>query len=330
MLVISFMSEPNDDFIEQMKLYFHKLTADHLFSVFGKKKGEMYFAKYKYAFQEFYDKNLKLMPTNLSKRHGINSIFVLAFDKALKEKELAHEELKEHILTIYKVMIQGILDAQVKQMEESDNPWLTFVESSKKGNALLYENEFFEGEIAFDLESVFGIDIKECLYFEIFSRNRRPDLGPILCAYDHLLATAVNKWIRFERTMTIVDGWSRCDFRYYPRDYKSKKDLSEDREKITSIMLDFLHKETGWGDPLRPGCEFEDFYLRGIQKQDDGNLLVLIEYHFDEDGFSQYPKTHILEGKVVLDMAGTILSFKLEETYTGPASVEDAYKTKKD
>ena len=95
-------------------------------------------------------------------------------------------------------------------------------------------------------------------------------------------------------------------------------------------MLDFVHKETGWGDPLRPRCEFEDFYLRGITKLDDEKIVVKIEYHFDEDGFSMYPRIHILEGEVVLDEAGTILSFTLEETYTGPACVEDKYKTKKE
>jgi hypothetical protein len=130
--------------------------------------------------------------------------------------------------------------------------------------------------------------------------------------------------------MTIVDGWSRCDFRYYLKDYQNKKDLSEDKEKVSSIMLDFLHKETGWGNPLKPQCEFEDFYLRGIQKQEDGNLLVLIEYHFDEDGFSMYPRIHILEGEVLIDLSGKILSFKLEETYTGPACVEDKYEQNKD
>jgi len=324
------MSQISDDQIEQLKLYFHELTKNHFLSIFGEEKGKVFFEKYKEAFQIFFEKSLKLMPTNLSKRHGINAIFVLAFDKALEEEDLAHEEIKKHILTIYKVMTKEIFDAQVKQMEESENPWETFVENSKKGNALLYENEFFEGIVAFDLESVFGIDIQKCLYYEIFLKNLRLDLGPILCAYDYLLAKVVDKWIRFERTSTIVDGWSRCDFRYYPRDYSSKSELSIDREKITAIMLDFIHKETGWGDPLKSQCEFEDFYLRGIKKLENENLLILIEYHFDEDGFSMYPRVHILKGEVEIDKEYNIVSFKLEETYTGPASVEDPYVTKKE
>ncbi len=88
------MSQISDDFIEQMKLYFHKLTTDYLLATFGESKGKLLFAKYNYAFQIFYEKNLSLMPTNLSKRHGINSIFVLALDKALEDENLSHKELK--------------------------------------------------------------------------------------------------------------------------------------------------------------------------------------------------------------------------------------------
>ncbi len=324
------MSESSDELIEQLKFYFHKLTSDHFLSVFGEEKSKLLYEKYSEAFQTFYEKSLKLMPTNLSKMHGLNAVFVLAFDKALEEEDLTHEELKKHILTIYKVMTKDIVAVQVKQLEESENPWQTFVESTKKGNASLYENEFFEGIVAFDLDFVFGIDIQRCLYYEIFLKNKRLNLGPILCAYDHLLAIAVDKWIRFERTQTIVEGWSYCDFRYYPKEKLCKSESDIDREKITAAMLDFIHKETGWGDPLKPGCEFEDFYLRGIKKQENGNLLILLEYHFDEDGFSMYPRVHILKGEVEIDKEFNIQNFKLEETYTGPSCVEDPYKQRKD
>lgn len=323
------MPDIRDDFIEQMKLYFHKLTTDYLFSTFGEEKGKLLFAKYHYAFQSFFEKNLHLMNTNLSKRHGMNSIFVLALDKAFEKEELSHKELKTHVIAIYKIMIQSLLENQVKQLESSEDPWFSFVKSTKMGNAQLYENEYFQALIAFDEESVFGIDIKKCLYFEIFQANNRPDLGPILCAYDYLLASALDKWIRFERTETIVDGFNRCDFRYYPKD-SIKKKLIDSHERIKDLILMFVHKETGWGDPLKPQCEFDDLYLRETKMIDEEKISVRFEYHFDEDGFSQYPRNHILEGEVIMDEAGSILSFKLEETYTGPASVQDPYKTKKE
>ncbi len=323
------MSQIGDDFIEQMKLYFHKLTTDYLLATFGEEKGKLLFGKYNYAFQIFFEKNLHLMNTNLSKRHGINSIFVLALDKALEEEELSHKELKAHVIAIYRVMMLSLFENQVQGLETSEDPWYTFVKSTKAGNAQLYENEYFQALIAFDEESVFGIDIKKCLYFEIFQANNRPDLGPILCAYDYLLDNAVNKWIRFERTETIVDGFNRCDFRYYPQ-ASSKKKLIDSPERISDLILCFVHKETGWGDPLKPQCEFDDLYVRETTLLDEEKISVTFEYHFDEDGFSMYPRNHILEGKVILDKAGSILSFKLEETYTGPACVEDPYKTKRE
>ena len=68
-------------------------------------------------------------------------------------------------------------------------------------------------------------------------------------------------------------------------------------KKILAIILNFIHSETGWGDPLRPYSEFEDLNIKEIKEQGIGNKIVTFEYHFDEDGFSQYDKTHVLEGK---------------------------------
>ncbi len=324
------VSQDNDTFIEQLMLFFHKLTTDHIISVFGEEKGKELCIKYDEAFNDFYNKSLSLMPTSLSKRHGINSVFVLAFDKALEDENLSHEDLKKHIISIYSIMMDGIIKNQAKKLEESENPWKEFVEGSKKSNTELYENEYFNAIVSYDIDSVFGVDIQKCLYFEIFEKNKRQDLGSILCEYDHLLADAVEKWVRFERTKTIADGYSHCNFRYYPKEYSPKNTLYEDQEKISAIALDFVHRETGWGDPLQPQCEFEDFYLRGVKQLEGEKIVVLIEYHFDEDGFSMYPRIHILEGELILDKEGNIQSFKLEETFTGPGCVENPYKTEKE
>ena len=96
------------------------------------------------------------------------------------------------------------------------------------------------------------------------------------------------------------------------------------------IIISFIHKETGWGDPLKPLCEFEDLFLREIKEIEDNKLFVTFEYHFDEDGFSMYPRVHILKGNVTFDDKGIIYDNHLEETFTGPACVEDPYKPKKE
>ena len=96
---------------------------------------------------------------------------------------------------------------------------------------------------------------------------------------------------------------------------------------LNLIILDFVHSETGWGNPLKPQCEFADLFLDKIEKLPEDKVRVTFRYFFDEDGFSQYDKHHILEGFVVIDTTGAIIESTLEETYTGPGTVLDPYKS---
>ncbi len=89
---------------------------------------------------------------------------------------------------------------------------------------------------------------------------------------------------------------------------------------LNTIILDFLHSETGWGNPLRPNCEFEELTLGEIERLLDDKIRVTFRYHFDEDGFSQYDKTHVLDGDVIIDVSGEISEFELKEIHTGVAS----------
>jgi hypothetical protein len=97
---------------------------------------------------------------------------------------------------------------------------------------------------------------------------------------------------------------------------------------LTRIILDYVHSETGWGNPLRPRCEFEDLYLDEIERLPDDTIRVVFRYAFDEDGFSQYSKVHGLEGLIVIDTSGNILESKLKEVYTGVGAVRDPYQLK--
>ncbi len=88
---------------------------------------------------------------------------------------------------------------------------------------------------------------------------------------------------------------------------------------LNAIILDFLHSETGWGNPLRPNCEFEDLTLGEIERLHDDKIRVMFRYLFDEDGFSQYDKTHVLDGEVTIEVSGEINVFVLKEIHTGIA-----------
>jgi len=95
---------------------------------------------------------------------------------------------------------------------------------------------------------------------------------------------------------------------------------------LNPIILDFVHSETGWGNPLRPYCEFEDLYLDEIERLPNDKIKVSFRYLFDEDGFSQYDKTHSLEGVIIIDSSGGILESTLKEVHTGVAANSDPYR----
>ena len=89
--------------------------------------------------------------------------------------------------------------------------------------------------------------------------------------------------------------------------------------------MDFIHQETGWGNPLRPRCEFEDLYILTEEVQEDKSIVITIKYNFDEDGFSMYDKTHTLQGTFTITSDEKISEWFLEETETGVAAVRDPY-----
>ena len=170
---------------------------------------------FKTRFRELLDENKDVMPDALSRRHGVNPVFVMALDDALGKERPSLDNLKRDVLAIYNVMMQAFTDRMVEQLEASKDPWASFIEFTKAGNKNNYENDYFQLNNAEYTDDKIAFDIKKCLYFDIFEKNGRPELGPILCEYDYILADAVRKWGRFERTKTIADGDTRCDFRYY-------------------------------------------------------------------------------------------------------------------
>ena len=95
-----------------------------------------------------------------------------------------------------------------------------------------------------------------------------------------------------------------------------------------AIILDFLHSETGWGNPLRPNCEFEELTLSEIERLLDDKIRVTFRYHFDEDDFSQYDKTQVLDGEVTIEVSGEISKFSLKEIHTGVAANITPYTKK--
>ena len=206
---------PEIDFLELLTGYFEGLTLERLVQSYGYPKGKQYSNEFDDAFRRIISKNEHLMPDNLAKRHGVNPAFVLALQEVLQQESISHEGLKGHVLAIYGVMMQELIDNYITKINSSEDSWKTIVEYTKVGNQQNYDNQYFNLEYVADNEEEISFDIKKCFYFEIFEANGHPELGPILCEYDYLLMDAISKWIRFERTETIADGDNRCDFKLY-------------------------------------------------------------------------------------------------------------------
>ncbi len=200
---------------DQIIPYFFLLTKNHFEQEFGSDQGKRMSKKFEKRFNELFKQNSDKMSDDLSNFHGINPIFVMALDDTLKEQNVSFEDLKSHVLGIYEIMLQELLNKQQQQLESSETPWETYVEAAKSGNKQFYDNKYFQLKVVQDNDQEFGFDIQRCFYFEFFKDNDRPGLGPILCEYDYILARNVEKWVKFERTETIADGDSCCNFRFF-------------------------------------------------------------------------------------------------------------------
>ncbi len=100
--------------------------------------------------------------------------------------------------------------------------------------------------------------------------------------------------------------------------------LSE--QEITKTIIDFIRQETGYTKEATFGIGYDEFTVKSREELEKGSIKVIFKHFFEEDGFSQYPKTHELEGFFVLDKEGKILDWLIEEIYTGPGSTLGPYK----
>ena len=64
-------------------------------------------------------------------------------------------------------------------------------------------------------QDAYAIDVTRCRYAEFYKQLGQPELGFLLvCAADFDTAEGYGEGIELERTQTIMQGASHCDFRY--------------------------------------------------------------------------------------------------------------------
>jgi hypothetical protein len=205
---------PEDDSIQELIDNFSILTHQELLRLFDSERGDALHKLYDRQFKIHYNNYKSMMTNDLAKRHGINSLFLMALDDVLMEVKARFSQLKESVISIYKAMLLEFFESEAQQLAKEANPWIAFVEWVKKGNKINYDNEFFKVMEVQNDENHYGFDIQRCFYFDILKESGRPELGPILCDYDNILANTVNSWIKFTRHETIAAGDQRCTFRY--------------------------------------------------------------------------------------------------------------------
>ncbi|NHJ48929.1 MAG: hypothetical protein FK733_14180 [Asgard group archaeon] len=205
------MSEDSQDPSEQLIHYFFMLTEKQLKDRYNENKAKQISQK----FQQIFMKLIKKYDDDkVVKNDAINPIFLIALNES---QQISREELLDQMLKVYEEMLTEILINHQLGMATSDDPWKTFVTSTKSANKQLYENEYFQCKTVIDDEQQFGFDINRCIYYEIFKENGQEDLAPLLCEYDFILADNVKDWVVFTRDETIADGSHRCAFRYFKK-----------------------------------------------------------------------------------------------------------------
>jgi hypothetical protein len=206
-----------DGQIQELIDYFSLLTHKELHRLFDTQKGDALHKLYERQFKIHYNNYKQMMTNTLAKRHGINSLFLMALDDVLMEIKASYSQLRESVINIYRAMLLDFLTSEADRLKQEPNPWHAFVDWVKQGNKANYDNDYFKVKEVQSDDKCYGFDIQRCFYFDILKESGRPELGPILCNYDRILADVIDSWIRFTRQETIASGGARCTFRYEKR-----------------------------------------------------------------------------------------------------------------
>ena len=153
------MTEENPN--KQLIDYFSTLTKAELIKRFGDVKGAGLHQLYDRQFKIHWNNYVHMFPDDVAKRHGINSLFVMALDDVLREIRASYADFKDAVLTIYRTMLLDYFKEEAEKLQSTGDPWNAFVEWAKKGNEANYNNEYFVlSEVDTD-ENCFGFDIRE-------------------------------------------------------------------------------------------------------------------------------------------------------------------------
>ncbi|RPI84065.1 MAG: hypothetical protein EHM41_14310 [Chloroflexi bacterium] len=137
---------------------------------------------------------------------------------------LSEEFDREKVLEVARQVILDIARQQGEEMAKSMGGcslayFAAALEPWQKGNSM-------EMEMLVQNEQRFSFNVTHCRYAEMYRSLGIPELGVLLsCNRDAALIEGFNPEIKLERTQTIMEGASFCDFRYIERNDKIKTNI---------------------------------------------------------------------------------------------------------
>lgn len=144
----------------------------------------------------------------LLKRREIEAAFFKTLMGALLEK-MTEEELRE---AVGKALCGAAREAGRRAACEGDG-----LEDLKKGLALWSEGGALAIEEIPDEEGL-AFDVRRCAYAELYEAMGLGPWGAVLsCNRDFAFLEGFNDALELRRSETIMEGGSRCDFRYRSR-----------------------------------------------------------------------------------------------------------------
>lgn len=124
-------------------------------------------------------------------------------------KEMGRERAREILAGVIKDLAKQAGCAAAQAVGGDDLAHLgVAIETWKKGDALSLD-------IIRRDEDALVFNVVRCQYAEMYRRLGLAELGPILsCNRDGSMIEGFNPGIEFQRTQTLMEGASHCDFRY--------------------------------------------------------------------------------------------------------------------
>ncbi len=125
------------DATKQMVQFFINNTEVHFDEIFSKSKSAEMLNKLEDLFSSLFEKNRHLLPDQLTQHHGINPIFVIAMEETLNDEISTIEELKVHVMVVYKYIMKSYLEMQRSRYLKTQDKWNLYLSEAKQGNEQL-------------------------------------------------------------------------------------------------------------------------------------------------------------------------------------------------